>query len=97
MQDVVLGAGENPALHMQNESLGLPIVNVFESDGHAVHAASPVAAYVATGHVLHVEIAVAATAAEAFPAKHAMHVLVPFSALNLPAVHATHTSEADSK
>jgi hypothetical protein len=93
----VLGAGEKPALHVQNSSLGLPIVNVFESDGHALHTASPVAAYVATGHVLHVEIAVAATAAEAFPAKQAMHVLVPFSALNLPAVQATHTSEADSK
>jgi hypothetical protein len=93
----VLGAGENPALHVQNASDGLPVVIVFESDGHAVHAASPAAAYVATGHVLHVDIAVAATAAEAFPAKQAMHALVPFSALNLPAVQATQTSEADSK
>ena len=84
-------------LHVQNSSLGLPVVNVFELDGHALHTASPAAAYVATGHVLHVEIDVAATVAETFPAKHAMHVLVPFSALNLPAVQATHTSEADSK
>jgi hypothetical protein len=93
----VLGAGEKPALHVQNPMFGLLAVIVFESDGHPVHTASPAAAYVATGHVLQVEIAVAATVAEAFPAKHAMHVLVPFSALNLPAEQATQTSEADSK
>ena len=93
----MLGAGEKPALHVQNASDGLRDPIVFELDGQAVHAASPAAAYVPMTHVLHVEIAVAATAAEAFPAPQEVHVLVPFSALNLPAVQATHTSEADSK